>query len=173
MILCGANKKVAATAIANNWTHQQTEGYLKSINMKAKKMNNLRKVECGVRPGGGAEMSRQQILTAALAINMMLKPESVIKHIPGMTQQIVDRAMKSDYRNTTLKRVMCESSNSLGGKSDPYYFGPREITDTFRRCREFNRLSYQPGHRRIAMGSSFSTISAVEVFHAILQAISS
>lgn len=158
--LCADDAKVAAKGIAEGWSVERTRRYLEAS-------ANRRGIVAGLkRPGVGRfdetnGPRRQDVLAASLAITCGMKPERVQAAF-GFDERVVDAATAKTNRNATLRTVVAASNNSFRPGS---YVVDTDKLAGYRECRA--------NCRRLAFGAvqaGFSTVSAVDVFSAVMQA---
>ena len=161
--LCATDEKigaaVAAKGIAEGWSLDRTRRYLEASGRKRGIVAGLKKPGVGRLDANGPR--RQDVLAASLAITCGMAPERVQAAF-GFDQRVVDAAESKANRNATLRTVVAASNNSF--RPGSYNVDTNKLTG-YRECRA--------NCRRLAFGSvqaGFSTVSAVDVFSAVLQA---
>ena len=162
--LCGNDDKEAARAaakgIAEGWSLDRTRRYLESSTKRRGIVAGLKKPGVG-RADAFDGPRRQDVLAASLAITCGMKPDRVQAAF-GFDERTVDAAVSKANRNATLRTVVAASNNSF--RPGSYVVGTDKLSG-YRECRA--------NCRRLAFGAvqaGFSTVSAVDVFSAVMQA---
>ena len=160
--------EVAGRAIANGWTYEKTEKYMKASFARENKLGGMKRTV----PGGGNSTNgrprAQDVMTAAFAMTCKLKPEYVQKHF-GFSDQVMNAAMERGNRNVTLRRLLVDSVNSFQANYANAGTNMMEVMPALRSfCRQ--RKERELTDRSFNASLGFSTISATDVLHAIISA---
>lgn len=173
--LCSAygreGTKICATAIDEGWTAARTKNVIEATLEKRKLVAKLH------NPGVGS-LSRhhdgprpRDILVAALAMTCGMKPETV-KKTCNLDDRVIDAAMGSEYRRTTLRTVVAASNNSIR----PGSFGVNTpMWEAYRECKAncsslTAAAKLPPALGGLSVQAAFSTINAIDVFTSVFQA---
>ena len=152
--------RAAAKGIAEGWSLDRTRRYLESSTKRRGIVAGLKKPGVG-RADAFDGPRRQDVLAASLAITCGMKPDRVQAAF-GFDERTVDAAVSKANRNATLRTVVAASNNSF--RPGSYVVGTDKLSG-YRECRA--------NCRRLAFGAvqaGFSTVSAVDVFSAVMQA---
>ncbi len=155
-----AGASAAAKGIVEGWSVERTKRWLDASSRRRAVVAGLKRPGVGrFDPANGPR--RQDVLAASLAISCGMKPDRVQAAF-GFDERVVDAATAKTNRNATLRTVVAESNNSF--KPGSYVVGTDRLSG-YRECRA--------NCRRLALGvvqAGFSTVSAVDVFSAVMQA---
>lgn len=152
--------RAAAKGISEGWSLDRTRRYLESTTKRRGIVAGLKKPGVG-RADAFDGPRRQDVLAASLAITCGMKPDRVQAAF-GFDERTVDAAVSKANRNATLRTVVAASNNSF--RPGSYVVGTDKLSG-YRECRA--------NCRRLAFGAvqaGFSTVSAVDVFSAVMQA---
>ena len=163
-LVCGdsARASIIASAIDKGWSVNKTKRVIKAAAERGRQIAGLPtvgRVNCSGAP------RLQDIYAASLARTLGMSPKR-IQSAFKFDQRVIDAAEDKRYRNATLRTIVAASNNSF----NPGSFGVNtNMIDAWGDCRT--------NCRRAALGSlsarasaGFSTISATEVFSAVIQA---
>lgn len=160
--------EIAGRAIAGGWTFDKTQKVMQASFARDTKLNQMKRA---IPAGGGntaGRPSKQDVMTAAFAMTCKLKPDYVKKHF-GFSDSVMNAAMERGNRNVTLKRLIVDSVNSFQAGYANVGTSMLDVVPAMRRfCRQ--RKEREAGDRNFAASLGFSTISATDVLHAIVQA---
>lgn len=145
----------------------------RKMNANFRKANKMKTLTRAIPGGGGANQTgrprAQDIMTASLAMTCGLDEKYVAKHFK-FNDNVMNAAMSRENRNCSLRRLLIDSVNSFQrgyANAGTNLFDVLQDVRTF--CRDYSA-------RRRAAGKSFnasigfSTISATDVLHAIVEA---
>lgn len=160
--------KIAGRAIAGGWSFKQTEKVMEASMAKAKKLGTLERNVPAGRDAKGAPI-RQNVLTASFAMLCGLKPEYVAKHFK-YDDATMNAAMERENRRVSFKRLFHESANSFRPGYANVDTSMMDILPTVRAfCRRrAEERQLNPRGFNAAMG--FSTVSATDILHAVVEA---
>lgn len=160
--------KILPTAIQAGWSLQKTEKVLASQNkIKA----GIRRPVAGISGGTWSSAvdapRREEVIKAALAIKFGLKPETA-KKLLKTNDKVIEAALSGNNKNITLKSLIHESVNSF----KPGYAGINSnIFDVFETMKNFcYEKSRMQKTGKITASLGFSTVSATDVLHALVEA---
>lgn len=160
--------EIAGRAIAGGWSYEKTEKVMKASFARDNKLDGLRR---NIPAGGNSTNGRpraQDVMTAAFAMTCKLRPEYVQKHF-GFSEQVMNAAMEKKNRNVTLRRLIVDSVNSFQANYANAGTNMLEVVPAMRRfCKQ--RKERELGDRNFNASIGFSTISATDVLHAIIEA---
>ena len=160
--------EVAGRAIANGWSYEKTEKVMKASISRDTKLNSMSR---SLPAGGGNSTGRprpQDVMTAAFAMTCKLKPEFIQKHF-GFSDNVMNAAMARENRNPTFRRLIVDSVNSFQANYANAGSSMLEVVPAMRNfCRQ--RKERETGSRDFNASIGFSTISATDVLHAVVQA---
>lgn len=164
--------KICATAIAEGWSSQRARNVVEATLERKKLVAGLRNPGVGsLVQSSGAGPRPRDVLVASLAMTCGMKPERV-KATCGFDERVINAAMEKQNRNATLRTVVAASNNSI----QPGSFGVNTpMLDAYRVCKK-NCESLQAAAKLpatlggLSVQAAFSTINAIDVFSAVLQA---
>ena len=160
--------EIAGRAIANGWSYDKTEKVMKASIARDEKLNSMKRS----LPAGGSNTNGrprpQDVMTASFAMTCKLKPEFVQKHF-GFSDNVMNAAMARENRDVTFRRLMIDSVNSF--QANYANAGTRllEVLEPMRIfCRQ--RKERETLDKNFNASIGFSTISATDILHAVVQA---
>ena len=164
--------KICATAIAEGWTAQRARKVVEATLERKRLVAGLRNPGVGSLAQFSGEGPRpRDVLVASLAMTCGMKPERV-KATCGFDDRVINAAMEKQNRNATLRTVVAASNNSIR----PGSFGVNTpMLEAYRACKK-NCESLQAASKLptslggLSVQAAFSTINAIDVFSAVLQA---
>lgn len=157
-----ARAGIIATAIEKGWSVDKTKKVLKATAARSRQLAGLPTI--GHASATGAPRL-QDIYAASLARTLGMSPKR-IQAAFHFDQRVVDAAEDRRYRNATLKTIVAASNNSF----KPGSFGVNtNMIDAWNDCRANCRRATLGGMRATA-SAGFSTISATDIFSAVMQA---
>ena len=174
--LCDAygkdGRKICATAIEEGWTAQRARKIIEATVEKKKTIAGLRHPGVGsVANFSGDGPRPRDVLVAALAMTCGMKPERV-KSACGFDDRVINAAMEKPNRNATLRTVVAASNNSVRPGSFGVNTPMLEAYRTCKRnCESLTAAAKLPANLGgLSAQAAFSTINAIDVFSAVLQA---
>ena len=157
-----ARAGIVASAIEKGWSVEKTKRVLKATAARARQMAGLPTIG---RSGAGSQPRLQDIYAASLARTLGMSPRR-IQSAFKFDQRVIDAAEDKRFRNATLKTIVAASNNSF----KPGSFGVNtNMMEAWGDCRANCRRASLGGNRATA-SAGFSTISATDVFSAVMQA---
>lgn len=157
-----ARAGIVASAIEKGWSVEKTKRVLKATAARARQMAGLPTIG---RSGAGSQPRLQDIYAASLARTLGMSPRR-IQSAFKFDQRVIDAAEDKRYRNATLKTIVAASNNSF----KPGSFGVNtNMMEAWGDCRANCRRASLGGNRATA-SAGFSTISATDIFSAVMQA---
>ena len=157
-----ARAGIVASAIEKGWSVDKTKRVLKATAARQHQIDGLPMISRG---GGTAAPRLQDIYAASLARTLGMSPRR-IQSAFKFDQRVVDAAEDKKYRNATLRTIVAASNNSF----KPGSFGVNtNMMEAWGDCRANCRRASLGGMRATA-SAGFSTISATDIFSAVMQA---
>ena len=157
-----ARAGIVASAIEKGWSVEKTKRVLKATAARARQMAGLPTIG---RSGAGSQPRLQDIYAASLARTLGMSPRR-IQSAFKFDQRVIDAAEDKRFRNATLKTIVAASNNSF----KPGSFGVNtNMMEAWGDCRANCRRASLGGNRATA-SAGFSTISATDIFSAVMQA---
>lgn len=157
-----ARAGIVASAIEKGWSVEKTKRVLKATAARARQMAGLPTIG---RSGNGSQPRLQDIYAASLARTLGMSPRR-IQSAFKFDQRVIDAAEDKRFRNATLKTIVAASNNSF----KPGSFGVNtNMMEAWGDCRANCRRASLGGNRATA-SAGFSTISATDIFSAVMQA---
>lgn len=157
-----ARAGIIATAIEKGWSVDKAKKVLKATAARSRQLAGLPTI--GHASASGAPRL-QDIYAASLARTLGMSPKR-IQAAFHFDQRVVDAAEDRRYRNATLKTIVAASNNSF----KPGSFGVNtNMMEAWGDCRANCRRASLGGNRATA-SAGFSTISATDIFSAVMQA---
>lgn len=163
--------KICATAIDEGWTAQRARKVVEATLENKKMLASLRNPGVGSLVGSSDGPRRRDVLVASLAMTCGMKPERV-KATCGFDERVINAAMEKNNRNATLRTVVAASNNSI----QPGSFGVNtSMLEAYRTCKKNCDSLAAAAKLPASLGglsvqAAFSTINAIDVFSAVLQA---
>lgn len=157
-----ARAGIVASAIEKGWSVEKTKRVLKATAARARQIAGLPTIG---RSGAGSQPRLQDIYAASLARTLGMSPRR-IQSAFKFDQRVIDAAEDKRFRNATLKTIVAASNNSF----KPGSFGVNtNMMEAWGDCRANCRRASLGGNRATA-SAGFSTISATDIFSAVMQA---
>ena len=164
--------KICATAIAEGWTAQRARKVVEATLDRKKFVAGLRNPGAGSLAQFSGDGPRpRDVLVASLAMTCGMKPERV-KATCGFDERVINAALEKKNRNATLRTVVAASNNSI----QPGSFGVNTpMLEAYRACKKnceslTAAVKLPPQLGGLSVQAAFSTINAIDVFSAVLQA---
>ena len=164
--------KICATAIDEGWSSQRARKVVEATLEKRKIVAGLRNPGVGSLVGFSGDGPRpRDVLVASLAMTCGMKPDRV-KATCGFDERVINAALEKRNRNATLRTVVAASNNSI----QPGSFGVNtSMLEAYRTCKKNCDSLTAAAKLPASLGglsaqAAFSTINAIDVFSAVLQA---
>ncbi|MBR4753139.1 MAG: hypothetical protein IK077_15405 [Thermoguttaceae bacterium] len=164
--------KICAVAIDEGWTAQRARKVIEATLDRKKTIAGLRHPGVYSPDRLAADGPRpRDVLVASLAMTCGMKPDRV-KAVCGFDDRVINAAMEKPNRNATLRTVVAASNNSIR----PGSFGVNTSTlEAYRECKRNCESLTAAAKLPVSLGglsaqAAFSTINAIDVFSAVLQA---
>ena len=158
----GARAAIIASAIEKGWSVDKTKRALKATYDRAQAIDGLPVIG---RANAARAPRLQDIYAASLARTLGMSQKR-IQSAFKFDQSVIDAAEDKRYRNATLRTIVAASNNSFKPGS---FSVNTNMLDAWGDCRTNCRRAALGGMSARA-SAGFSTISATEIFSAVIQA---
>lgn len=161
--------EIAGKAIAHGWDFEKTQKAIKACLAKNKGVSSMPKQINWSGSSGGKGLRRQDVVTAAFAGTCGMKPDKIKKAFK-FSDDVINASLEKENRNVTFKRLIAESVNSFSPGSVGIGSDQIEAIELMRlHCKE-QALKQRLNRGSVKAGIGYSTISATDVLHAVLEA---